>query len=256
MNIHELALQLFELQGKPGEACTIGNGIDAIEAALNGEIVDTNIAQEFVEIDQPCAAFIFLTNVAVEDIDAALFTGDEFLSDERRTVFRLFLYRWLRRLHEIDGEVADNSTPDGSWVNEPPAMPWECEAAPAQHASESDDPDAELSSEAERAAFNSMMRWHLIRMLQAWRYGGDLKAIGMSAFEWARSNDVGQKAFKASEHAVTLASSEAAPVTVVDSLSDADLLEIHAGWQDSEDGTLALLRAVRDQALASKEKSA
>lgn len=44
---------------------------------------------------------------------------------------------------------------------------------------------------------------------------------------------------------------QAAPVAVGDALSDADLLAIHAGWQDSEDGVANLLKAVRDQTIAS-----
>jgi hypothetical protein len=75
-----------------------------------------------------------------------------------------------------------------------------------------DEDDYQPTPESERAAFNAMMRWHLIRMLQAWRYGGDLRAVGMAAFEWARSNDVGKEAFKASEKAVKIAASTSANV--------------------------------------------
>jgi hypothetical protein len=80
-------------------------------------------------------------------------------------------------------------------------------AAPAPAVAPPDEEieDATLSYEAERAVFNSLMRWHLVRMLQAWRYGGDLNEAGMAAFEWARTNNVGQDAFKASERAAKIA---------------------------------------------------
>jgi hypothetical protein len=70
-----------------------------------------------------------------------------------------------------------------------------------------DDDDADIAPtpESERAAFNAMLRWHLIRLLQAWRYGGNLREAGMAAFEWARANNVGQEAFKASERAAKIA---------------------------------------------------
>jgi len=69
----------------------------------------------------------------------------------------------------------------------------------------SDDDDCQSTPASERAAFNAMMRWHLIRLLQAWRYGGDMSAAALAAFEWARANSVGKEAFKASERAVKLA---------------------------------------------------
>lgn len=78
-------------------------------------------------------------------------------------------------------------------------------AAPAVAPSDEEIEDATLSYEAERAVFNSLMRWHLVRMLQAWRYGGNLNEAGMAAFEWARANNVGQEAFKASGRAAKIA---------------------------------------------------
>ncbi|WP_175958441.1 hypothetical protein [Burkholderia sp. BCC0405] len=75
---------------------------------------------------------------------------------------------------------------------------------PAADERDDDADDYPATPESERAAFNGMMRWHLIRLLQAWRYGGDLRAVGMAAFEWARANDVGKEAFRASEKAVKL----------------------------------------------------
>jgi hypothetical protein len=75
----------------------------------------------------------------------------------------------------------------------------------AEQADEGEDDDILPTPESERAAFNAMMRWHLIQLLQAWRYGGDLRAAGMAAFEWARTNDVGKAAFEASERAVKIA---------------------------------------------------
>jgi hypothetical protein len=99
----------------------------------------------------------------------------------------------------------------GEWTkrayeSQPPAAPL------ADTQDERDEDDYLPTPESERAAFNAMMRWHLISMLQAWRYGGDLRASGMAAFEWARSNDVGKEAFKASEQAVKLAASTSANV--------------------------------------------
>lgn len=78
------------------------------------------------------------------------------------------------------------------------------EQSAAPMADEGDD-DIQPTPESERAAFNAMMRWHLIRILQAWRYGGNLREVGMAAFEWARTNDVGRAAFEASERAVNVA---------------------------------------------------
>jgi len=69
----------------------------------------------------------------------------------------------------------------------------------------SDDDDCPSTPASERAAFNASLRWHLIRLLQAWRYGGDMSAVALAAFEWARTNSVGKEAFKASERAVKLA---------------------------------------------------
>lgn len=85
-------------------------------------------------------------------------------------------------------------------------------AAPAQSEellTDNEDEDIQPTPESERAAFNGMIRWHLIRLLQAWRYGGDLRSAGMAAFEWARTNDVGQVAFAASERAVKLSATPA-----------------------------------------------
>lgn len=80
---------------------------------------------------------------------------------------------------------------------------WTGEQQAAQELS--DDDDCLPTPASERAAFNAMLRWHLIRLLQAWRYDGDLSAAAMAAFEWARTNNVGQEAFKASKRAVILA---------------------------------------------------
>ncbi|MDE1139542.1 MAG: hypothetical protein PW999_07775 [Paraburkholderia tropica] len=82
------------------------------------------------------------------------------------------------------------------------------------------DDDYPPTPESERAAFNGMMRWHLIRLLQAWRYGGDLRAAGMAAFEWARTNDVGQDAFKASEGKMKI--SNPTPTVAADAAAPSD----------------------------------
>jgi len=84
------------------------------------------------------------------------------------------------------------------------------DAARAEPGDDEEDEHIQPTPESERAAFNAMMRWHLIRLLQAWRYGGDLRAAGMAAFAWARTNDVGRDAFAASERAAKLAAQQPA----------------------------------------------
>jgi len=112
--------------------------------------------------------------------------------------------------------------PDGSYMESGAQHAWlgwssalRADAVSAPVVDETDEADYQPTPESERAAFNAMMRWHMIRMLQAWRYGGDLRASGMSAFEWARSNGVGEEAFKASEQSVKLAAQPTAPVAAV-----------------------------------------
>lgn len=115
-------------------------------------------------------------------------------------------------------------------------------AAPsADTQDERDEDDYQPTPESERAAFNAMLRWHLIRILQAWRYGGDLRASGMAAFEWARSNDVGKEAFKASEKTVKLAALTSSTVDPAAPVQSGEPIGyVNAEWYKYRRGTTTL----------------
>jgi hypothetical protein len=67
--------------------------------------------QDPANTEYDTGAFKDYTQQAFDQIDAALFCGDEFEDIRRRSMMRRFINRWLRRLGQLSEADAERHTP-------------------------------------------------------------------------------------------------------------------------------------------------
>jgi hypothetical protein len=92
--------------------------------------------------------------------------------------------RFDRLMDALDRAESKGYLPD-AMAEEWTAFEWEVVPARASDA-------AAGEPESEHAVRIAMIRWHLIRLVEAWRTGKELNDRARSAFDWMRANNVGK----------------------------------------------------------------